>query len=102
MADFYLFFGLIAGVGACTLGLTGNSPIIEKWFTERLGLSAGITTTGIGLGMLVFVPPIKYCFLHQSWLSTFIYKFAFNWNLTSFKSHTSADEKPELGHNKCC
>ena len=66
MADFYLSFGLIAGVGAGTMGLTGNSPAIENWFTERRGLAAGIATSGIGLGMLIFVPIVQYCLLHQS------------------------------------
>ncbi|WP_155302286.1 MFS transporter [Desulfosarcina widdelii] len=72
MADFYLSFGLIAGVGAGTIGLTGNSPAIENWFTERRGLAAGIATSGIGLGMLIFVPIVQYCLLHQSWQSTFL------------------------------
>lgn len=49
---FYLFFGLISGVG---LGCGYISPIstLVKWFPDRRGLATGLAIMGFGFGGLV-------------------------------------------------
>jgi MFS family permease len=56
---FYLTFGGIAGLGESAVGLVGNSRAISRWFVFRRGIAAGIATSGIGLGLLIFVPMIQ-------------------------------------------
>lgn len=49
---FYLFFGLISGIG---LGLGYISPIstLIKWFPDRRGLATGLAIMGFGFGGLI-------------------------------------------------
>jgi OFA family oxalate/formate antiporter-like MFS transporter len=60
---FYLFFGVISGIG---LGLGYIAPVstLVKWFPDRRGLATGLAIMGFGFGGLicaklidVFVPP---------------------------------------------
>ena len=60
---FYLFFGVISGIG---LGLGYITPVstLVKWFPDRRGLATGLAIMGFGFGGLicaqlidVFVPP---------------------------------------------
>ena len=60
---FYLFFGLVAGIG---LGVGYISPVstLVKWFPDRRGLATGLAIMGFGFGGLIctqlidqFVPP---------------------------------------------
>lgn len=61
---FFLFFGLISGIG---LGLGYISPVstLVKWFPDRRGLATGLAIMGFGFGGLVcahlidvFNPPL--------------------------------------------
>lgn len=60
---FYLFFGVVSGIG---LGLGYIAPVstLVKWFPDRRGLATGLAIMGFGFGGLVcaklidyFVPP---------------------------------------------
>ncbi len=60
---FYLFFGVISGIG---LGLGYIAPVstLVKWFPDRRGLATGLAIMGFGFGGLIcanlidwFVPP---------------------------------------------
>jgi len=68
---FYLFFGVISGIG---LGLGYISPVstLVKWFPDRRGLATGLAIMGFGFGGLVcahlidvFNPPSS-CLLYTS------------------------------------
>ena len=69
--SFYIFFGLIAGLGGSAIGLVGNSHAVANWFTEKRGLASGIATSGIGLGMLVIVPMVQNWIQRYGWRDTF-------------------------------
>lgn len=69
----YVGFGLIVGIGGSALGLVGNSVSIASWFIEKRGLAIGIVTTGMGLGMLLFVPAIQLLEPVYGWRTTFLY-----------------------------
>ena len=51
---FYLFFGVISGIG---LGLGYISPVstLIKWFPDRRGLATGLAIMGFGFGGLVAI-----------------------------------------------
>ncbi len=68
---FYLFFGVVAGVG---LGVGYISPVstLVKWFPDRRGLATGLAIMGFGFGGLIcaklvdlFVPTQTEVVLHQ-------------------------------------
>lgn len=68
---FYLFFGVIAGIG---LGVGYISPVstLVKWFPDRRGLATGLAIMGFGFGGLIctklidqFVPAQAEVVLHK-------------------------------------
>ncbi len=68
---FYLFFGVVAGIG---LGVGYISPVstLVKWFPDRRGLATGLAIMGFGFGGLIcaklidqFVPPQAEVVLHE-------------------------------------
>ncbi len=68
---FYLFFGVVSGIG---LGLGYISPVstLVKWFPDRRGLATGLAIMGFGFGGLIcaklidqFVPTQAEIILHQ-------------------------------------
>ena len=69
---FYLTFGGTVGLGGGIIGLVGNSRAIAHWFCGKSGLAAGISTTGIGLGMLIVVPVVQIWVLKYGWRSCFL------------------------------
>lgn len=80
---FYLFFGVISGIG---LGVGYISPVstLVKWFPDRRGLATGLAIMGFGFGGLIcarlidqFVPTRAEVVLHQD-VSGYDYSKAFN------------------------
>ena len=69
---FYLAFGVIVGLGGSSISLVGNSRAITSWFIKRRGLATGIATSGIGLGMMIFVPTVQVWVLKYGWRSAFL------------------------------
>lgn len=68
---FYLFFGVVAGIG---LGVGYISPVstLVKWFPDRRGLATGLAIMGFGFGGLIcaklidqFVPTQAEVVLHK-------------------------------------
>jgi len=68
---FYLFFGVVAGIG---LGVGYISPVstLVKWFPDRRGLATGLAIMGFGFGGLIcaklidqFVPTQAEVVLHE-------------------------------------
>lgn len=68
---FYLFFGVVSGIG---LGLGYISPVstLVKWFPDRRGLATGLAIMGFGFGGLIcaklidqFVPTQAEIVLHE-------------------------------------
>ena len=56
LMDFYLFFGVMAGIGVTFVSISTYTAIIPHWFERRRGMASGIASSGIGLGIVVFVP----------------------------------------------
>lgn len=69
--EFYLYYGIVAGIGTGGLGFVSNSALISHWFQRRRGSAIGLATMGLGLGILVIVP------LTQVLISGYGWRFAF-------------------------
>ena len=52
----YLGFGLATALAVACCGWVPAVVLVQRQFMDRLGLSLGIVSSGIGLGMLVVVP----------------------------------------------
>ena len=69
--QFYLFFGLIVGIG---LG-GAETPIvvtIARWFTQRRGLMTGITKVGAGVGIMLIPVLANSLILGHGWQVAYI------------------------------
>jgi MFS family permease len=52
----YLTFGGFTAIGVAAAGWTPAVVLVQRHFTERLGLALGIAGAGIGLGIFLVVP----------------------------------------------
>ena len=67
LAGFYFFYGVVAGVGVTAISLSAYTPLLANWFVRRRGLASGITSTGMGLGVLALVPSTQYMVQNLGW-----------------------------------
>ena len=72
LGHFYLFFGLIAGIGIASLSLSAFTVILAHWFQRYRGRAYGLAAGGIGLGALIFVPLIQYLIYSYGWQWAFL------------------------------
>lgn len=70
--QFYLFFSVIAGVGTAASGWVPSVTMISRWFSMRLGVASGISSSGIGVGILVMVPLIQWLITETGWRSAYL------------------------------
>ena len=54
--QFYVFIGVLVGLGVSLNGMVPSSALLSKWFRDRLSTAIGIAFSAIGAGTLVFVP----------------------------------------------
>lgn len=71
LLDFYIFFGVIAGIGVTCLSIAPFTAILSHWFEKKRGMANGLASVGIGLGPLLFVPFLQYWISSQGWSFAF-------------------------------
>jgi MFS family permease len=54
--ELYVFFGVFTALAVCAGGWVPSLVFVQGQFKERLGLSIGIISSGVGVGMLLVVP----------------------------------------------
>ena len=69
--QWYLFFGFITGMGIGCTGWICNTTVVQNWFKEQRGLAMGIISSGIGVGILVWVPLVQHGIDLVGWRTTF-------------------------------
>jgi MFS family permease len=52
----FLWFGLIAGLGAGCLGSVAQTVMLSRWFPRSRGTVNGLALSGMGIGMFLFAP----------------------------------------------
>lgn len=67
LLHFYLFFGILAGVGVTCLSIAPFTVILSHWFEKRRGTANGWASVGMGLGTFLFVPFIQYLISSHDW-----------------------------------
>lgn len=65
--QFYLFSGVITGIGVTCLSIAPFTVILSHWFERRRGTANGLAGIGIGFGTLFFVPLFQYLINIQGW-----------------------------------
>jgi MFS family permease len=65
--QFYLFFGVVVGIGVTCLSIAPFTVLLSHWFEHRRGTANGLASIGIGTGTLLFVPFIQYLISSKGW-----------------------------------
>ena len=63
----YLFYGVVTGMGICSIGFISQSILLPNWFLKKRGLAIGIAMAGIGVGMQVLVPITQHIISCFGW-----------------------------------
>ncbi len=72
LGQFYLFFGVIVGIGVTCLSIAPFAIILAHWFIRYRGKAYGLASVGIGCGTLIFIPFIQYLISFHSWQFAFL------------------------------
>lgn len=70
--EFYLFYGVITGTAVTAIGIVTYSAVLRHWFIKKRGLASGITVSGMGVGILVFVPLAQWGISLWGWRSAYL------------------------------
>lgn len=68
----FLWFGLVAGVGAGVLGSVAQTVMLSRWFPTARGTVVGLALSGMGLGMFLFAPLSAFLIEHLGWRRAFV------------------------------
>jgi MFS family permease len=72
LPQFYLYYGLIVGAGATSIGIVCYSAILAHWFEKKRGLASGVAVSGMGLGTFVWVYLAQYMISLWGWRIAFM------------------------------
>jgi MFS family permease len=56
LAQYYLGMALAVALGSAALGPVSSNTAVARWFVRRRGTALGISTAGISMGGVIFVP----------------------------------------------
>jgi MFS family permease len=65
--QFYVFIGVLVGLGVSLNGMVPGSALLSRWYRERLSTAIGIAFSAIGVGTIVFVPLAQYLIGEYGW-----------------------------------
>src|SRR5262245_41731483 len=69
--EYYLYAGVMIGVGVALVGMVPGSGLLMRWYQTRLSAAIGIAFAAAGLGTLVFVPFAQVLISHLEWRTTY-------------------------------
>jgi len=72
LAQFYVFYGLIVGLGVTGVSIVAYSAILAHWFERRRGTASGIAVSGMGLVTFALVPLTQYVIDQAGWRTAFL------------------------------
>jgi MFS family permease len=67
LLEFYLFIGVLVGLGVTFNGMVPGSALLSRWYRKRLSTAIGIAFSAVGVGTLIFVPLTQYFVSHYDW-----------------------------------
>ena len=71
--QFYIFLGILGGLGASMVGVIPAQSLVSRWFDKNLGTALSIAYAGQGLGVLIMAPLSQISIDHYGWQAS--YKF---------------------------
>ncbi len=72
LRQFYLYFGLICGLGLSWAGWVPCVTLSNRWFSAKRGVALGVASAGIGFGTVAVVPFTQYLISSIGWRSAYL------------------------------
>ena len=69
--QFYLFIGVLVGVGVSLNGMVPASALLARWYRERLSTAIGIAYSAFGVGTLIFIPLVQFLVGEHGWRTSY-------------------------------
>lgn len=69
--QFYLFFGLLVGLGLGICGWIAQAALLAPWFPRSMGSATGLSSAGTGVAMFLLVPQIQQVIEAVGWRFAF-------------------------------
>ncbi len=69
--QFYLFIGVLVGIGVSLNGMVPASALLARWYRERLSTAIGIAYSAFGVGTVLFVPLVQYLVGEYGWRASY-------------------------------
>ena len=70
--QFYVYYGVIVGIGYTALGFIPHVSLISRWFVRRRGLASSLALSGMGVGSLIFAPLGEYLIAQYGWRHSYL------------------------------
>jgi MFS family permease len=70
--QFYLYFGVICGLGVAWSGWVPCVTLVNRWFAAKRGTAMGIASAGIGLGTVCMVPFTQQIISTAGWRTAYL------------------------------
>jgi MFS family permease len=70
--QFYTAMALAVALGSASLGPVSSNTAVARWFVKRRGTALGISTAGISMGGVVFVPLTQILIERFGWRRAFL------------------------------
>ncbi len=70
--QFYLLFGVVAGLGLGGFGTVPTMTVLNNWFVKLRGTAAGLGTAGIGVGTFLLVPFLQTVISGYGWRTAYV------------------------------
>ena len=71
--QFYIFLGVLGGLGASMVGVIPAQSLVSRWFDKNLGTALSIAYAGQGLGVLIMAPLSQISIDHFGWQTSYKY-----------------------------
>jgi MFS family permease len=93
--EYYLFYGVIGALGMVGYGGLVTNTVIAKWFVRKRGRAMGISTLGVSVCGVVFVPLSHFLIAYFGWRSTLVVLGLIIWGLTVIPVTLIVRRRPE-------
>jgi MFS family permease len=71
--QFYLYYGVVVGIGFTALGFVPHVSLISRWFVRQRGLANSLALSGQGVGAILLAPLSEYLIASYGWRSSYMF-----------------------------
>ena len=71
--QFYVFYGVVVGVGLTALGFVPHVSLVSRWFVRQRGMANSLALSGQGVGALALAPLTEVLIAQMGWRNSFLF-----------------------------